>query len=104
MFRLANAGDGVRSSDYPSITPLFGATGPCPGVLDGEFHAGAADSQAGRAWSGTGGRWRLWPLRAVLWTALLVIAFCGVTAIVFNTSAPACGPGIGERRRRLAAR
>jgi hypothetical protein len=40
----------------------------------------------------------------VLWTALLVIAFCGVTAIVFNTSTPACGPGIGERRRRLAAR
>jgi hypothetical protein len=37
-------------------------------------------------------------------TALLVIAFCGITAIVFNTSAPACGPGIRERRRRLAAR
>jgi hypothetical protein len=40
----------------------------------------------------------------VLWTALLVIAFCGMTAIVFNTSAPACGPGIRERRRRRAAR
>jgi len=40
----------------------------------------------------------------VLWTALLVIAFCGITAIVFNTSARACGPGIRERRRRLAAR
>jgi hypothetical protein len=46
----------------------------------------------------------LWPLRVVLWTALLVIAFCGITVIVFNTSAPACGPGIRERRRRLAAR
>ena len=39
-----------------------------------------------------GGRWLLWPLRVVLWAALLVIAFRGITAIVFNTaSAPAVG-------------
>jgi hypothetical protein len=50
------------------------------------------------------GRLLLWPLRVVLWTVLLVIAFCGVTAIVFNASAPACGPSIRERRRPLAAR
>jgi hypothetical protein len=43
---------------------------------------------------GAGGRWLLWPLRAVLWTALLVIAFRGITAIVFSWSAvPAAGTG-----------
>jgi hypothetical protein len=39
---------------------------------------------AGGGWSGAGGRWLLWPLRAVLWAALLIVAFRGVTAIVFN--------------------
>jgi hypothetical protein len=63
-----------------------------------------ADPEAGGTCNGAAGKRLLWPLRVVLWTALLVIAFCGITAIVFNTSAPACGPGIRERRRRLAAR
>ena len=63
-----------------------------------------ADPEAGGTWNGAAGRRLLWPLRVVLWTALLVIAFCGITAIVFNTSAPACGPGIRERRKWLAAR
>jgi len=49
-----------------------------------------ADPEAGGTWNGAADR-LLWPLRVVLWTALLVIAFCGITAIVFNTSAPACG-------------
>ena len=34
----------------------------------------------------------LWPLNAVLWIALVVIAFCGITVIVFNASAPRAGP------------
>jgi Conjugative transposon protein TcpC len=43
---------------------------------------------------GAGGRWLLWPLRIVLWTALLVIVFRGLTAIVFDrTLAPAGGGG-----------
>jgi hypothetical protein len=56
-----------------------------------------ADPEAGGTWNGAADR-------RVLWTALLVIAFCGITVIVFNISAPACGPGIRDRRRRLAAR
>ena len=63
-----------------------------------------ADPEAGGTRNGAAGRRLLWPLRVVRWTALLVIAFCGITAIVFNPSVLACGPGIGERRRRLAAR
>jgi len=54
----------------------------------------AADPRIGGSWQGGGGRWLLWPLRVVLWGALLVIAFRGITAIVFNTaSAPAGGGG-----------
>jgi hypothetical protein len=52
----------------------------------------AADPGIGGSWPGAGGRWLRWPLRAVLWTALLVIAFRGLTAIIFNSSpAPAGG-------------
>ena len=40
------------------------------------------------SWGGAGGRWLVWPLRAVLWSALLVIAYRGVTGIAFN-QAPA---------------
>lgn len=58
----------------------------------------AAGPEIGGSWPGAGGRWLRWPLRAVLWTALLVIAFRGLTAIIFSSSpAPAGGtrPGTG---------
>jgi Conjugative transposon protein TcpC len=32
-------------------------------------------------WSGAGGRWILWPLRALLWAALLIVVYRGITAI-----------------------
>ncbi|HTX29680.1 MAG TPA: conjugal transfer protein [Streptosporangiaceae bacterium] len=51
------------------------------------------DPLPGRAWSGSGGRWRLWPFRAVLWAALLVVAYRGVTAIVFGQAGPAPADG-----------
>src|SRR5262249_56134503 len=56
--------------------------------------AGAARPGIGGSWRGAGGRWLLWPLRVVLWTALVVVAFRGITAIVFSSSpAPAGGTG-----------
>jgi hypothetical protein len=58
---------------------------------DGTVAAHAAFGPGGR---GGGGRWLLWPLRIVLWAALLVIVFRGLTAIVFDrTLAPAGGGG-----------
>jgi len=84
MFRVPDSGNGVRPPDYFPVTPLLGSAGPGAAVPDSEFDPRAADSQAGRVWNGAGGRWRLWPLRAVLWTALLIIAYRGVTAVVFN--------------------
>jgi hypothetical protein len=44
------------------------------------------DQRTDEGWGGAGGRWLLWPLRVVLWATLLVIAFRGVTAIVFSHS------------------
>jgi hypothetical protein len=57
----------------------------------------AARPGIGGSWRGAGGRWLLWPLRVVLWTALVVVAFRGITAIIFNSSpAPAGGTGAGS--------
>jgi hypothetical protein len=57
----------------------------------------AADPGIGGSWQGGGGRWLLWPLRVVLWGALLVIAFRGITAIVFNTAAAPAVGGTGPQ-------
>lgn len=95
MFRVPDSGNGGRSRNYSSVMPLLGSADPGTAVLDDEIVPLAADPYAGRSWSGAGGRWRLWPLRVALWSALLIIAYRGVTAIVFNqASAPQPGaPG-----------
>ena len=101
MFRGPNLGDGARLSDYPHVIPLFGSAGPGPGVLDNEIDLPGSGAPAGRPWSGAGGRWLLWPLRVVLWATLLIIAYRGVTAIVFHqASAPQAG---GTERAGTAA-
>jgi hypothetical protein len=77
-----------------------GGAMPGGGVPGGAAPAGQEprnESRGRRSWSGAGGRWILWPLRAVLWAALLVIIYRGVTGIFVDetsrvpstTSAPA---------------
>jgi hypothetical protein len=83
MFRVLNSGNGGRSRNYSSVEPLLGSADP-GGTVDGEIDQPAPDPNAGPVWSGADGRWRLWPLRVALWSALLIIAYRGVTAIVFN--------------------
>ena len=105
MVRGPKSGNGTRSPVYyldsaglvpprPRARELYSEMDPlAAGMLaDGSL---AADPGIGGSWPGGGGRWLLWPLRVVLWGALLVIAFRGITAIVFNTaSAPAAAePG-----------
>ena len=99
MVRGPDSGNGTRSSVH--YFGLAGLSRPRarPGDDDadpaGWFTAGslAVASVAGGAWSGAGGRWALWPLRVVLWLALLVIAFRGITAIAFDEgSRAAAGP------------
>ncbi len=59
---------------------------------------------AGPGWRGAGGRWLLWPLRIVLWAALLVIVFRGLTAIVLShSSAPPAGGPAGSTGTGSAA-
>ena len=105
---LSSGGCASKFGGRPSKPERGNGMGRGPGrcCLGGEvlLEQVGADPEAGGTGNGAADRRLLWPLRAVLWTALLVVAFCGITAIVFNTSAPACGSGIGERRRRLAAR
>jgi hypothetical protein len=93
MFRGPNIGDAAHSFDYSHVVPLSGAAGPGPEVLDDEISLHGSVSRSGRAWDGAGGRWLLWPLRVVLWVALLAIAYRGVTAIITQSGASADGAG-----------
>jgi hypothetical protein len=58
--------------------------------------SGNARSEPGGSSRGAGGRWLLWPLRVVLWATLLIVAYRGVTAIIFNPTAAPAGDGTGS--------
>jgi conjugative transposon protein TcpC len=76
----------LRSSDRGPARPRPRALREVDPLFVDAPDAESVDSAPGPGggWSGAGGRWLLWPLRAVLWAALLIVAFRGVTAIVFN--------------------
>jgi hypothetical protein len=106
MIRGPKSGDGTQSSAHyldsadlvsPRVQWLTPGSEMDPLVAgmqaDGSLAAGP---EIGASWPGAGGRWLRWPLRVVLWTALLVIAFRGITAIISSSSAaPAGGTGTG---------
>ncbi len=81
----------VRRSTVDYISP--------PDVHEAGYDAGASDpvrrdGEARRpatSWRGAGGRWLVWVLRVVVWAALLIIGYRGVTAIVLNET-PAGSP------------
>jgi Conjugative transposon protein TcpC len=41
-------------------------------------------SAAKTPWRGSGGRWLVWPMRIILWAAILIIGYRGVMAILLN--------------------
>ena len=93
MVRRPDSGNGAQSPVHYLDSANLAAGVQADGSLAARPMIGGGGSR------GAGGRWLLWPLRAVLWTALLVIAFRGVTAIIFSSSpAPAGGTrtGTGE--------
>jgi hypothetical protein len=107
MVRGPKSGNGTRSPVYyldsaglvpprPRPRALYDEMDPLgAGMLaDGTL---ATDPGIGSSWQGAGGRWLLWPLRVVLWAGLLIIAFRGITAIVFNTAAAPAGGGTGPQ-------
>ena len=110
MVRGPKSGNGTRSSVHYLDSAELGRSRPRARTqrltLGSEMDPLAAGVQADGSlaarpgvdgsWRGAGGRWLLWPLRVALWTALLVIAFRGITAIIFNSSAaPVGGTGAG---------
>ncbi len=44
-------------------------------------------------WSGGGGRWTVWPMRIILWAAILVIGYRGIMAIALNEKPASSGNG-----------
>jgi len=76
---VANADGGTESSVYSDDSSAWPeAVRPAPA--------------AKAPWSGGGGRWTIWPMRIVLWAALLVVIYRGVTAIALNET-PSSGNG-----------
>jgi Conjugative transposon protein TcpC len=101
MVRGPKSGNGTQSAVYYLDSAGLGPPRPRPPAL-GDVEPLASDPmvvepdlRASEGWGGAGGRWLLWPLRVVLWAALLVIVFRGVTAIFFGPSSapPAAGTG-----------
>jgi len=101
MVRRPQSGDGTRSSVHyldsadlvsPQSRPrarrltLSSEMDPLAAGMQAGGSLAARPGMIGGGSPGAGGRWLLWPLRAVLWTALLVIAFRGITAITFSSS------------------
>ena len=118
MVRGPKSGNGTRSSVYYLGSAGLASPRPRPRALDselaldGELDPLVADMQAdgslaarpgiAGSWRGAGGRWLLWPLRVVLWTALVVVAFRGITAIISGSSpAPAGGTGAANTAREF---
>ena len=67
---------GITSLDSGTESPDYGGESPATGSRD----AVAAKPP----WSGGGGRWLVWPMRVVLWAAILIIGYRGVMAILLN--------------------
>jgi hypothetical protein len=83
---------GTSSSVHYLRSSIVGAPRDDTGLPGERVDPPASGPQAG-SWDGAGGRWLLWPLRGVLWVALLVIAYRGVTAIVMGGASSPRGGG-----------
>ena len=76
---VASLDSGMESPDYGGESPTAGQGVPAAKPL----------------WSGSGGRWLLWPMRIVLWAAILIIGYRGISAIVLNETPSSASSGNG---------
>jgi Conjugative transposon protein TcpC len=67
-----------------SVASLDGGTESAVYGEESPVRSGRSNPAAKSPWSGGGGRWMVWPLRVILWVAILVIGYRGITAIVLN--------------------
>jgi Conjugative transposon protein TcpC len=77
----------VASRDSGAESPVYGTE---PSVSADRVGQGAKPP-----WAGGGGRWTVWPMRVVLWAAILIIGYRGITATLFDET-PAQGNGSGD--------
>ena len=66
---VASFGSGPESAAYGDESPTMADRGA---------------SAAKTPWRGSGGRWLVWPMRIILWAAILIIGYRGVMAILLN--------------------
>jgi conjugative transposon protein TcpC len=83
----------VASLDSGAESPVYGEE---PSASAGR------DPEAKPPWAGGGGRWAVWPMRAVLWATILIIGYRGVTAILFGDTSSS-GSGTGNDTTSTAA-
>ena len=76
---VASLDSGTESPEYGGESPMAGRGAPAAKPL----------------WSGSGGRWLLWPMRIVLWAAILIIGYRGISAIVLNETPSTASSGNG---------
>src|ERR1700722_15392389 len=75
------SGNGTQSPVYYLGSAGFGPPRPRPPALRKTNPPASdpmtfePDQRTDEGWRGAGGRWLLWPLRVLLWAALLIIAF-----------------------------
>jgi hypothetical protein len=67
-----------------SVASLDGGTESAVYGEESSTMRGRNGPAAKTPWRGGGGRWTVWPLRVVLWVAILVIGYRGIMAIVLN--------------------
>jgi hypothetical protein len=79
MVRSASVDDSTESAVYDNGSPA---------MLERSARAAKAP------WSGAGGRWAVWPLRVVLWAAIIIIGYRGVMAIALDET-PAASKSAG---------
>jgi Conjugative transposon protein TcpC len=101
MVRGPKSGDGAWSSvhylDSAGLVPPRALYSDMDPLAAGTLAGGSlVAAEPGSGWSGAGGRWLRWPPRVLLWTALLVVAFRGITAIVLGQGAASPGGGTGS--------
>jgi len=78
MVRRADAASADSRADSPGYSDDI--TG-WPGT-------GRREQPAKAPWSGSGGRWTVWPMRIILWAAILIVLYRGVMAIALNETPP----------------
>jgi hypothetical protein len=66
----------VSSLDSGTESAVYGEESPAM--------TGRGTPAAKAPWSGGGGRWMVWPMRVIVWAAILIIGYRGVMAIVLN--------------------